>query len=70
MKKLNSIHVAYICPRTMKNCQSQNRSVSFKCQGGSSNNLCRENDECNPNGGLTNACCQQEIIITLLVIFI
>jgi hypothetical protein len=50
----------HICPRTMKNWLRQNRSAIFGCQGGSSNNLCRGNEVCNPNGGLTKACCQQE----------
>ena len=50
----------HICPRTMKNWLRQNRSASFECQGGPSNNLCRNNSMCNPDGGLTKACCQQK----------
>jgi hypothetical protein len=66
MKKLNTIHIAYT---NHEKCQRQNRSSSFTCQGGSSNNLCRGNEVCNPIS-VTKACCQQEIIITLLLIFI
>ncbi len=50
----------HIWPRTMKNWLRQNRSATFSCQGGPSNNLCRNNIMCNPDGGLAKACCQQE----------